>query len=92
MHKVLPLQVPRAPLARTLPANLPPRGLSRIEVAAYVGVSPTTFDLMVKDGRMPKPFRVGSRVLWDLRKIDPALDALSDANSEPDDVWARPEL
>jgi len=34
---------------------IPRRGLSRVESAIYVGVSPTLFDQMVKDGRMPAP-------------------------------------
>ena len=38
----------------------PPRGLSREEAARYVGVGTTTFDGLVQDGRMPKPFRIGS--------------------------------
>src|SRR5690242_17745827 len=39
---------------QVLPASLPPRGLSRVQAAAYVGVSPVLFDELVKDGRMPK--------------------------------------
>ena len=35
-----------------LPTSLPPRGLSRVQSAAYIGVSPTLFDEMVKDGRI----------------------------------------
>lgn len=56
---------------------VPRRGLSRSEAARYVGVSMPTFDLLVSEGRMPKPFRVGRRVIWDLRKLDAAFDVLS---------------
>jgi excisionase family DNA binding protein len=65
-----------------------PRGLSRTEAASYIGVSPSYFDQMVKDGRMPQPIRVGSRVLWDRRELDEAFDALKDKpQSNPwDDV------
>ncbi len=38
-----------------LPASLAPRGLSRVQSAAYVGTGVTKFDEMVSDGRMPKP-------------------------------------
>jgi hypothetical protein len=38
--------------ADLLPPSLAPRGLSRSEAAAYIGVSPNLFDAMVKDGRM----------------------------------------
>lgn len=67
-----------------LPRNLPPRGLSRAYAAAYVGVSPTLFDMMVKDGRMPKPKTINSRTVWDIRKIDKAFDELP--GGDQDDV------
>ena len=38
-----------------------PRGLSRREAAAYIGVSPTLFDLLVKDGRMPGQAKIRLR-------------------------------
>ncbi|MCJ2063235.1 XRE family transcriptional regulator [Methylobacterium sp. J-088] len=56
---------------------VPRRGLSRSDAARYVGVSMPTFDLLVSDGQMPKPFRIGRRVIWDLRKLDAAFDVLS---------------
>jgi hypothetical protein len=71
-----------------LPPSLPPRGLSRVEAAAYVGVGPTLFDRAVKDRLMPKPFRLYGRVLWCRRKLDAALDALA-GEEETDDVWGR---
>lgn len=33
----------------------PRRGLRREEAARYVGISPTKFDELVTDGRMPEP-------------------------------------
>lgn len=59
-----------------LPRNLPPRGLSRTESAAYIGVSPSLFDMMVKDGRMPKPKNINSRTVWDIRRLDKFFDEL----------------
>lgn len=61
---------------RALPNSLPPRGLSRGEAAAYVGVSPTTFDLLVTAGDMPKPKKVRARNIWDRLSLDRAFDAL----------------
>jgi predicted DNA-binding transcriptional regulator AlpA len=61
-----------------LPLSLPPRGLSRVESAAYVGVSPSLFDTMVADGRMPKPKRINSRTIWDRKRLDEAFEALPD--------------
>lgn len=54
----------------------PRRGLRREESARYVGVSPTKYDEMVREGVMPKPWRIGGCVVWDIRKLDAALDSL----------------
>lgn len=56
---------------------VPRRGLNRQEAACYVGVSMPTFDLLVGNGQMPQPFRIGRRVIGDLRKLDAAFDVLS---------------
>ena len=71
-----------------LPPSLPPRGLSREEAAAYIGVSPSLFDILVKDGRMPGPKRINSRVVWDRLKLDVAFEALDDTDVDgTDDEW-----
>jgi predicted DNA-binding transcriptional regulator AlpA len=57
-------------------ALLPRRGLRRPEAALYVGVSPSKFDELVKNGRMPKPKRLDSCVIWDVRELDLAFDAI----------------
>jgi len=63
------------------------RGLSRLEAATYIGVGITKFDEMIKDGRMPKPFKIDDRVLWDIRLLDEAVDHLVEASrNEWDDV------
>jgi hypothetical protein len=70
---------------------LEPRGLSRVKAAAYIDVSPTTFDEMVKDGRMPLPKIIGRRKVWDRRKLDLAFEALPEdgtANANPWDEVA----
>lgn len=54
------------------------RGLSRIEAAEVVGVSPTLFDAMVADGSMPRPKKVGRRLLWDSWEINRSFSALPD--------------
>ncbi|MCL7999053.1 XRE family transcriptional regulator [Brucella sp. 21LCYQ03] len=53
-----------------------PRGLSRINAAQYIGVGTSKFDEMVKDGRMPIPKMIDSRVIWDRWEIDLAFDEL----------------
>ena len=47
------------------PPTLAPRGLSRTEAVAYIGVSPTLFDHLVRDRRMPPPKRINARTVWD---------------------------
>ena len=64
----------RAPNLGSL--RIEPRGLSRIGAAGYLGVSPSLFDAMVKDGRMPQPKRINSRAVWDRRQLDEAFEAL----------------
>ena len=46
--------------------RFPPRGMSRVEAAYYVGISPSLFDTMVKDGRMPGPKLINTRTIWQL--------------------------
>jgi len=66
---------------------LPPRGLRRPDAASYVGVSPTKFDEWVSRASCP-PKRLDGVVIWDLRTIDAAFDALPDSNVKADaDVW-----
>jgi hypothetical protein len=64
--------------------------LSRVHAAADIGISPTKFDELVQDGRMPKPFPVDARRIWDRWKLDEAVTALSDAAEENpwDEVFA----
>lgn len=77
------------PRRALLPANLPPRGLSRVEAAAYIGVGATLFDEMVRDGRMPAPKRINGRVVWDRHRLDKAFEALPDEDERADDVWDK---
>lgn len=63
------------------------RGLSRVEAAAYIGVSPSLFDEMVDDRRMPNPKSANARKLWDRRKLDRAFDALDDDGEAARDPW-----
>ncbi|MBS0528672.1 MAG: hypothetical protein JSS22_04695 [Proteobacteria bacterium] len=60
-----------------LPAALPPRLISRDAAAAYICVSPTIFDEMVADGRMPAARKLTvRRIAWDVRELDSAVDRL----------------
>lgn len=67
-----------------LPSSLPPRGLSRAQAAAYVGVSTSLFDAMIGDGTMPAPRRYHKRTIWDRVSLDEAFAGLpSDDEKNP---------
>lgn len=75
--------------AKILPPSLPPRGLSRAEAAAYIGISTGLFDTMVRDGRMPAPKQINARAVWDRLRLDDAFEALPDKNADNDDPWSK---
>jgi hypothetical protein len=56
----------------------PRRGLRRDAAAQYVGVSPRSLTSGSATGRMPQPKRIDGVVLWDVRALDLAFDALMD--------------
>lgn len=75
-----------------LPSALPPRLISRDAAAAYICVSPTIFDEMVADGRMPAARRLTvRRIAWDVRELDSAVDRLPRLGgggfASEDDSW-----
>jgi hypothetical protein len=77
-----------------LPPTLPPRLIGRDASAAYVCLSPNTFDNFVERGLMPKPRVLGDkRRAWDVRELDTAADALphdgDDALMKADDGWSN---
>jgi len=71
-----------------LPKSLPPIGLSREVAAAFIDVSPSKFDEMVKDKRMPKPKQIDSRRVWSRVAVEKAFAALPGDDSDQDDEWA----
>jgi hypothetical protein len=73
-----------------LPPTLAPRLVNREGAAAYVCVSPTMFDEMVKSGKMPRPKLLGGRrKAWDVRALDGAVDDLpTDGNGALDATWS----
>ena len=75
-----------------LPSALALSLIGRDAAAAYVCVSPNTFDEMIDKGIMPKArILVGKRKAWDLRELDMAADALPRDGEElaaADDGWS----
>lgn len=65
-------------------------GLSRAESAEYLGISPSLFDAMVDDGRMPPPKLINSRKVWPRPAVEQAFLALPEAVQEcakEADIW-----
>ena len=67
-----------------LPIRLPPRGLNRVLASAYIGISPSKFDALVIDGRMPPPKRIDGRKVWDRDALDQAFVALPEDGADND--------
>lgn len=63
------------------PNGYPPRGLDRIKAARWIGVSPSKFDELVANKRMPSPKRLDGRVIWDRYVLDAYFDQLSEFNN-----------
>ena len=58
------------------PPSLPPEGIGRAEAAAFCGLSLNSFDVAVKDGRLPQPIRFGKkngRYIWTVTGLRLAL-------------------
>lgn len=63
----------RADVAARLPVVF---GLDRIEAAAAIGVSATTFDTLVEQKLMPTPRLIRSRKVWDVDELRTAFKCL----------------
>lgn len=81
----MPKAAKTAALTDLANAGLAPRGLSREQAAAYVGVGATLFDAMVADGRMPPPKRLNARLVWDRLQLDRSFEALPHEGGKVDD-------
>ena len=55
----------------------PAAGLSREAAARFVGVSPTMFDRLVKEGLMPRPISLRRRRIWFVETLTERLRQLS---------------
>ena len=61
-------------------------GYRRPEAAEFVGVSPTTFDRWVEEGKMPKARRIGGVVLWRADELIEAFNRLTGVEAGSLDV------
>ena len=62
----------RGPVA----ASYPPRLMRREQAARYLGMSPSKFDQLVKDGRITAPARIDGMALYDRHILDADADNL----------------
>lgn len=73
---------------RALERPIPRRGLSRVEAAAYIGVSPSKFDELRKANRIAPPKILDGRlIIFTVERLDEFLDALPDENHETAEDW-----
>ena len=66
----------------------PPRWMRRTEAARWVAMSPSKFDQLVKDGRLPPPKMIDGVILWDRYRLDAAVELFPDRGEVTDqDDW-----
>lgn len=62
---------------------------SRVQAAALLNVSPSSFDKLRKANPLLRPVMIGARPLWPLKNLMAFVDDLIDSDtSAADDVWA----
>jgi helix-turn-helix protein len=66
---------------------IPRRGLSRVEAATYLGISPSKFDELRKDGRIGPAKCLDGRKLFAIEMLDEFFDALPDENHDAVEDW-----
>ena len=62
-------------------------GLAEPEASASVGVSVSKFRALVADGRMPKPRRIDSRLVYDVDELRAAFKSLPHQDEAGSDTW-----
>ncbi len=63
------------------------RGLSRLEAATYLGISPSKFDELRRANRIAPPKVLDGRPIFTVERLDEFLDSLPDENQAPNDDW-----
>ena len=78
------------PLSLSETRLVPRRWLNRLEAAIYTTLSPTKFDELVRNGRLPAPRWIDRRKFWDLLELDLCLQACPrdhEGGATDDDDW-----
>ena len=76
----------RAPQYR-IERPIPRRGLSRVEAAIYLGISPSKFDELRKSGRIGPAKILDSRKLYAIEMLDEFFDALPTEGDDATEDW-----
>jgi hypothetical protein len=63
------------------------RGLSRLEAATYLGISPSKFDELRKAHRIAPPKVLDGCLIFTVEKLDEFLDSLPDENQTSSVDW-----
>jgi len=64
--------------ATRMPSGITVRCLSKVQAAAYIGVSPNTFARMVSNNEAPKPIQISQRrLVWDVKQLDALIDSFN---------------
>lgn len=67
-----------------------PRGLRRVDAAAYLGISPSHFDKQVRSGTAPAPLQLFGVNVWDRAALDALFGAVPQtANDNDSDYWDK---
>jgi hypothetical protein len=66
---------------------VPRRGLSRVEAATYLGISPSKFDELRKAGRIGPAKILDGRKLYAIELLDEFFDALPDESRDTVEDW-----
>jgi hypothetical protein len=78
---------PSPHLTLSVARPVPRRGLSRVEAAIYLGISPSKFDELRKDGRVGPARLIDGRKVWDVRDLDLAFEALPMESNDAAEDW-----
>lgn len=71
--------------ASALPPSLAPKYIGREAAAEFLGVRPSKFDQLVRDGRVPRPRRWDRRIVWEVGALQ-AVEADGD-DAPADTTW-----
>ena len=83
----IPTRLPSGRAAHKEMVWLPRRGLSRVESALYWGISPSKFDQLWKEGRVPPPRLIDGRKVWDVRELDIAFEEFPLESNDNAEDW-----